>query len=671
MPSKTSLFRREMFKRDFRHVGWISILFFCSLAFTLPLQLLMAFNDDYRIDASGAGLFDSTFMFELQFMFLFLMPVLMAVFLFRYIHVKGASDFIHSLPISREHLFRHHVLSGLILLIVPILVNSLILFMFYLFADVSTFYSINQLGYWTLMMIIVSILTFMICVFAGTLTGISAVQAVLTYILMLLPAGIYVLVAVHISFFIAGLSDLALLDHTIGNYSPIVKVFQFYPDQAQGGFLPVNSIMLFIYFIASVVFYFAGKAIYKKRPLEVASQTIAINLLKPVFQFGMTFCFALVGGTYFGETQLMLSWLIFGYVVGGLIGYFLSSMVLDKSWRVFQVQYLKGLFVYGGTAGIVIGILPLFWLNYESYVPEMSNVKNVYIGDSVFQLEDLMANTSPDLIESEEAIGAVIQLQKEMIKKNDQFNSRGKRYFISYELENGDHVQRTYQIDRKEVQASLKRVMETEDYKELTYPVLNSDSSKVQKVTLQPGGPVNTEVSILEPKQIQEFYQHVREDIYALSYEDIIHPVGIRSHVSEVRNGSDWTEKYYYPHDNSIYNSYENTVNWLKEEGYYEDAFIDEGEIDHVSIYPWNEAQNQYPREAYDQIVKNESVEPLEVKNKKQIQTMLLSSEEDEEGDYLVGIHYDDLQGGYYEVLALTSSKAPDFVEDYFKDEQQ
>ncbi len=660
-----------MFKRDFRNVGWISILFFCGLVFTLPLQLLMAINDDYRIDASGAGLFDSTFMFELQFMLLFLMPVLMAVFLFRYIHVKGASDFIHSFPISRDHLFRHHVLSGLMLLIVPILVTSLILFMFYLFADVSTFYTINQLGYWTLMMMIVSILTFMVCVFAGTLTGISAVQAVLTFILMLLPAGIYALVAVHISFFIAGLSDLALLDHTIGNYSPIVKVLQFYPNQAQGGFLPVDSITLVIYFVASILFYFSGKAIYQKRPLEVTSQTIAINLLKPVFQFGMTFCFALVVGTYFGETQLLLSWLIFGYVVGGIIGYFLSAMVLDKSFHVFRGQYFKGLLVFGGTAGLVIGILPLFWLNYEGYVPEPSEVNSVYIGDNIFQFEELIENTTPDLIESEEAINAVIHLQKEMINQNDLFNSRGKMYFISFELKNGDHVQRTYQIDPKEVQASLKRLMETKDYKELTYPVLNSDPSKVQKITLQPGGAVNTEVTILEPKQIQEFYQHVREDIYNLSYDEIIHPVGTRSHVSEVRDHSDWTVEYYFPQDNMIYNSYKNTVNWLKEEGYYEDAFIDEGEIDQVNIYPWNEAKKQYPREAYDQIVQGGSVESLEVTDKKKIETMLLISEEDEEGDYLVGIYYEDLKGGYYDVLAFDSSDAPDFVVDYFKDQQQ
>ncbi len=671
MLSKTSLFRREMFKRDFRNVGWISILYFCGLAFTLPLQLLMAFNDEYRIEANGAGLFDSIFMFEVQFMLLFLMPVLMAVFLFRYIHVKGASDFIHSLPISREHLFRHHAFSGVILLIAPILLTSLILFMFFLFTDVSAFYSISQLGYWSLMMIVVSILTFMICVFAGTLTGLSTVQAVLTYILMLLPAGIYVLVAVHLSFFIAGFSDLVVIDHTVDNYSPLVNVFQYYPNDPQEGFLPVQYVMLGIYFIASIVLYFGGKAIYKKRPLEVASQTIAINVLKPVFQFGMTFCFALVGGTYFGETQLMLSWLIFGYVIGGIVGFSLSSMVLDKSWRVFRLQHFKGLFVYGATAGLIIGILPLFWLNYESYVPETSEVKNVYIGDNIYQLEELIENTSPDLIESEDAINTVIQLQKEMINQNDQFNSTGMMYFISYELKNGDHVQRSYQVDRKNVQAPLKRVMETKEYKELTYPVLNSDPSKVQKVTLQSGGPVNKEVSILDPLQIQEFYQHVKEDIYNLSYDQLIHPKGIRSHVTEVREGSDWTEEYYYPQDNSIYNSYENTVNWLKEKGFYEDAFIDEGEIDHVSIYPWDEAQNQYPKEAYDQIVENESVEPLEVKDKKQIQTILLSSKEEEEGNYLVGIHYEDLKGGYYEVLTFDSSNAPGFVQDYFKDQQQ
>lgn len=668
MPSITSSFRKELFKQNFRNVGWISILYLVGLLFTLPLQLAMALSKEYARSQYVSGLFDHTFFFEFQSLFLFTIPVLMAVFLLRYMHVNASSDFMHSLPIRRETLFRHQIGSGIFMLITPILFTSMIMLLFYIFVDVSDFYTLGDLGYWMLVTLTVTLLTFIAGVFVGTLTGLSAVQGVLTYILLLFPAGIYVLITFHVSYFIAGYAEISGLDQTFEHFSPIMDVLV--TNQLEGqAVLPIGYLTLAIYLVISIVLYYIAMVIYQKRPLESATQAIALHSLKPVLKFSMTFCFALFVGMYFGETQSSIPWIIGGYLLGIILGYLLATMLIAKTWRVFTFENAKGILVYGIAASLIASIIPVFWQKYESYVPALDEVEYVYIGDTYYEYEDAkLYNDSLSFIRSEETINAIRTLHKEFIQHGDPLNRSGKYYFISYKMKSGEEVQRSYRLNPKEINTELKAVWETEDYKKLAYPFINLDPLSVQKINIRPHGPGNTEAVIVDPDKMKEFFSHIKSDINALSFEEMMNPVGLQSYVSISLNNEKDKRAYAYQRNTMIPTSYENTTKWLKEENLYDKAFISIEEIDHVNVYLMNLNQNEYSEEAYYEMMNGEGTAELqnylEITDDKQIDQALNGSQNSFGGKYVMGVHYDD----FFDVLSFNEEDAPDFIKDYFQE---
>ncbi|MDQ0481852.1 DUF6449 domain-containing protein [Guptibacillus hwajinpoensis] len=671
MPSITSSFKRELFKQNFRNVGWISILYLVGLLFTLPLQLAMALSKEYVRNPYGSGLFDHTFFFEFQSLFLFTIPVLMAVFLLRYLQVSASSDFMHSLPIRREALFRHQIGSGIFMLLTPILFTSIIMFLFYIWIDVSDFYTLGDLGYWMLVTIIVTLLVFIASVFVGTLTGLSAVQGVLTYILLLFPAGIYILIAFHVSYFTVGYAETNGLDHTFEHFSPITDVLM--TNQLEGQeVLPVGYLTLAIYFVISIVLYYIAMIIYKKRPLESATQAIALHSLKPVLKFSMTFCFALFVGMYFGETQSSISWIIGGYLLGIIIGYLLATMLIAKTWRVFTFEHAKGILVYGIAASLIASIIPVFWQKYESYVPPLDEVDYVYIGDTYYEYEDAkLYNESLSFIRSDETINAIRTLHEEFIQQGDPLNRSGKYYFISYKMKSGEEVQRSYRMNPKEINSELKAVWETEDYKKLAYPLMNLDPSNVQKINIHPHGPGNAEAVIVDPAKMKEFFSHMKSDINALSFEEMNNPVGLQSYVSVTLDNEKDRRAYAYQRNTMIPTSYENTTKWLKGEDLYDIAFTSVDEIDHMKVYSMELSENQYPEDVYHQMMNGDSSalteRHLEVTDEKQIEEALKGQQSASDGKFVVGIHYDD-DDDFFDVLSFNEENAPDFIKDYFED---
>src|SRR5699024_7234382 len=102
MQLKKSWYKNELFKQNFRQVGWISLIYFLLLFFSLPLNVFMTYSNPEKNQIYARSVFE--FGLGVQLFALFLVPVLMAMFILRYLHQKDASDFLHGLPIKRSHL---------------------------------------------------------------------------------------------------------------------------------------------------------------------------------------------------------------------------------------------------------------------------------------------------------------------------------------------------------------------------------------------------------------------------------------------------------------------------------------------------------------------------------------------------------------------------------------
>lgn len=112
----------SLIRQNLRQHGWIGILYTLVLLFMLPLQL---FADGARLENKIE--IDSLFGFGTNiYAVLIAFPIIAGLFLSRYLQSKGSSDLMHSLPLRRSHLLSSYTLSGLLLLLPPIWITSVV-----------------------------------------------------------------------------------------------------------------------------------------------------------------------------------------------------------------------------------------------------------------------------------------------------------------------------------------------------------------------------------------------------------------------------------------------------------------------------------------------------------------------------------------------------------------
>ncbi|MDF0728516.1 hypothetical protein PY093_17920 [Cytobacillus sp. S13-E01] len=84
----------------------------------------------------------------MQIFFLLIIPVLLAIFLFRFLQVKPLADLIHSMPINRECVFNHYLCLGVFFLLIPVLITGLVLIAGRITMDLDQLFPIKSVFYW-------------------------------------------------------------------------------------------------------------------------------------------------------------------------------------------------------------------------------------------------------------------------------------------------------------------------------------------------------------------------------------------------------------------------------------------------------------------------------------------------------------------------------------------
>ncbi|MDL4842232.1 DUF6449 domain-containing protein [Aquibacillus rhizosphaerae] len=659
MPLKTSWFKKEIIKHDLRNVGWIGIIYLCALIFAVPLEILLRIsNEDYNnYYMDETSLFN--FHLEIQYFAILLVPVVLAVFLFRYLHVKGSTDFIHSLPIKREKLIHHHAITGICLVILPVIITAIILLIMSVTMDISNYFVVTDIGYWLGVTIVVNIVIFASAILIATVTGISTVQGVLTYIFLLFPAGIVVLVMFNMDYLLIGFSEQYYTNRSVIELSPITDFVDNF-DQ----FSLFKSI---VYLIISVALYVVSVQLYRRRHLEFASQAITFSLLKPIFKYGVTLCMTMLGGFYFGETQTQYYWVIIGYLIGSILGYFLAEMLLTKTWRVFNKW--KGYFFYIIALAFIFIVISLDITGYENKIPEADEIEQIYFSTDHYynynqEIEEYRYLDS-QYVTTVENIEAVRGFHKQVIEQSTRFDVNDnwfERINIAYELKNGKTIVREYQMDKTipAYQPYLKTIYESTEYKQLNNQILNVATNQVEKLTISPG--VNDDENqtvVFDPQQIQEAIAALKKDIVNQSFESIING---SYYMSTIRILTSDNEDIFLEFNRS----YTNFEAWLKDNQLYEDAVVTADEITKVGIA--NSEIDFY--ELFTNETENNS-ELLFVEDKEDIQSLLNNYSPSEVGyarppfyaiAFFVGEDDKDPTTEYW----IPANNLPDFVKAYF-----
>lgn len=663
MPLKTSLLNPEILKLMLRSSGWVSIIYFMVLLFAIPFEILARATQE-RLMFEPMNVFQ--YNLELQYILLVSVPVLLPLFLFHFMQSKQSSDLIHSLPIKRETLFHQYTLFGWLMVNLPVFLIAMIVFVQRTVLDLQSILVIDSIFYWLGMTILFNTIIYISTVFIGMITGISIVQGILSYIFLLLPAGLFVLSAFNLQFFMFGFPDSYHLNGKVQYLSPLTMI--------EGIQDISNGILLGIYAGISVILYFLSLVLYKKRKPESVSQAVIFPILKPILKFGMTVCCALLAAAYFGDDYRDLSeaWLFFGYLFGSFFGYVLAEILLHKTWRV--LGHLKGYLYYGGILIVIMVIFQFDLTNYENRIPELEDIQRVHLSDGPFlYLNPEQSGYSKDTfyLNEKSNIELVHNLHEHVLSNKESKKAAGEPHetaFFVYELKNGKKLVREYDINKEDYLAYYKPIYESKEYKEVNYPLFNLSLDEINMITIESMGYKNDRAVISEKADIEEFLSIIKEDILASTYEEMYSSKSFQSHISFSLNNSDVMYGYA---DVRALSSYKKLENWLAKKELLDNAFISEEDIDFAVVLEKEDLEINYDgysgMEVFTKLNNHSNAQTF--KTKEEIRDLMDITEDaylpESKKTYVVAFKFNNHQDPY--LGTFDKSNAPAFVIEKFK----
>lgn len=578
MPSKILSYNRSIFVQNLRNVGWIGIVHLLVLLAVIPLRIVMAYtNRKWNYSPNWNNVFEISHVF--QGMVVFTIPVLLAIFLFRYMQVKRSADYMHSLPLRRESLFFQHMVFGILMLIVPIAFTALLTAVLCNMLPLDNIlFSTADVIRWTAEMFLMELFVFSASVWVGMFTGISVLQGAFAYILFLFPAGISVLVLMNMKYLLSGFAADYYLS---ANLERIVPFFRFI-ELAQRS-LTIQEIISYAAFIVLC----CGLSIwlYKKRHSEAANQALAFSVLQPVFLFGVAFCFMLLGGLYFGETQRSIGWILFGYVAFSLIGFYVAEAIIEKTWRVFHKW--KGYVAFVAVMLIVGGLLHLDVTGYEKRQPALGDIQRVYFGESVYGFEQqdkrgYVAYVQPDqFLQTKSNIKNVYLFHRQLIEDRPMMvvpSTDTRQVVIGYELKNGEKLIRTYSIPFQPYKHFYQSIMESTEYKKNYYLLLHDRGvSPIRQVTIRTRYPFEKTVVIADPKQIEAFVSVLKTELERETVDEMMGPTNEWGSIELLQSDGDQIQL-------SWKKSYSRLEIWLNQQGLLSKARVTADDIQYAII---------------------------------------------------------------------------------------
>ncbi|MBQ8003983.1 MAG: hypothetical protein IJ299_02715, partial [Oscillospiraceae bacterium] len=126
MTLQTSLFNKGIYKSTLRRYAWGSV-FYAILLFMIT-SLVIFFDVDperyYRtMEEHGALILGDSYLY-VPLVIGFFVPTVVALLVYRYVHAKKNSVFLHSLPVTRNANYVSTVLAAITLMMAPIILNG-------------------------------------------------------------------------------------------------------------------------------------------------------------------------------------------------------------------------------------------------------------------------------------------------------------------------------------------------------------------------------------------------------------------------------------------------------------------------------------------------------------------------------------------------------------------
>ncbi|MGI6752423.1 MAG: hypothetical protein ACOX4U_07470 [Anaerovoracaceae bacterium] len=526
-----------------------------------------------------------------------LTPIFAAIIVFRYLQSTPGSTVMHALPFNKAMLFNSGLISGFILIASPILLNGLLFLAIRrpvlvnwwggqdaLPVDIFTYKAILI---WIASSLLIVTFIYVIAIFGGMVTGTSVLHLIGAGGFNFLVPALYGSFVLYFIMYLYGFNPSGDWWRTMALLSPYSEVI------ASSGVFTTTRVMGYLIAILSITL--INAVLYQKRRLEKAGDAMSFRFMEPVICYLITFFGMTAMGFYFnalgegpGDRANFFTYL--GFALGTIIFFFIGRMTVKKTARVFNIESLKSLAIYVVIAGLFLTGLNVDAAGFERRIPNVSKVDKVTLDGSAIT-PSLSYRFNEVTFKDKDNIKHVAALHKTLIENKKHFldNETIHKLYLTLDYKKGKQkISRSYHVDYIFFieNPHFKALCESKEYKDYLAPS-KLKSEAFTQATLFPFSGKN-EIS-LEGDEINSLLQAYEKDFRAMPFEDMMgaKKTYLTLNLGYIVKEAD-QERLWERYENAEYpitSNCVNSINWLKNNGYWDDVAVSPDHITKVELY--------------------------------------------------------------------------------------
>lgn len=432
---------------------------------------------------------------------IFALPVLVSILLFKYTNEEKSSSFIHGLPISKRKLYITNILTGIVMYVIPFLVNLIIILLLNL-GEMGKYLQFTDIIKWFGVCMLYNTIFFAFATFIGTFCASKISHGILTYILMYAPVGVLVLTSAITENILYGFKGLSSNFEEFTKL-PFIKIIEDFREMSSyylSQTIEFETSTIIIYIISIIVMLVLGYFIYKKRKLEITKEFIAFKGIRSFVKYAATFLVNLLSYMYFYDVigKHNIRTLLASFVIT-LIAYLIIEMILKKTYKVFKS--IIGFIVYAVIITITFVILSTGAFGYETRIPKAENVEEVS-----FKVRNETIN-----FKEKQNIENIINFQQKLV---DEKKKGYTEYTIEYKLKDGRKITRKYDINNSLYKEELNKILTSNEYYEEKIKQIE-DVQKIKRINVNISykQQYSTKTIRIKESDIPDFIENLIKDI--------------------------------------------------------------------------------------------------------------------------------------------------------------
>ena len=456
MPSKRSFFNRTLFRKNLSRFWplWGGASLVGSL---LPLYILLAL-----LSGAARHLDALEFSSALYTVGAAAGPALCAVYaiacatlVWSYLYNSRSVGLMHALPVDRTCLFVTNTLSGLAMMLIPFAVTGGFLCLIAIFWG---FFDLIAVANTVLLILLLMAAFFGLATACAMLTGnvfaLPALYGLANFLAPLLEQLTSSLASAFLTGSPGGQGILNFLSPLIQIYSSIsVEVIRDSAGEVEAHYLKGFGVLT-AYGFAGLALLVLAWRLYRCRSSERAGDIAAFRGLRPVFRYGLALLSALTVGRMLYELlwgALFQPGLYAQFVpmavcmaLAGALGYYVASMLLEKTLRVFRGS-IRGVALACAGVAALCAVVRLDLLGVERRIPKVEDVEWVQLSNNGRVLT-YDTETQPELAARLIEVHQAIVDDRDYVRQQESGSNRYRFFTITYRLRNGSIFTRKYHL---------------------------------------------------------------------------------------------------------------------------------------------------------------------------------------------------------------------------------